>query len=92
MKKPMLPAILAICAGLAIAAPAQADEKVTLDQVPAKVKETIQKHVQNGKIDEIEKEHRKTGVVYEVEYTTADGVEYEIDVAEDGKLLNKKRE
>ena len=57
-----------------------------------KVRETIRQHVQNGRIEEIDREQRASGVVYEIEYTTADGIEYEMDVAEDGRLLTKKQE
>jgi uncharacterized membrane protein YkoI len=87
--------IAGVLALLAFTAPfsvALADQTVTLDQVPAKARQTIQNEVGNGRITEIDREKEKNRTVYEVEYTTADGVDYEIDVAEDGTLLGKERE
>jgi uncharacterized membrane protein YkoI len=91
MKTRTLPLLLAFAASIAFASPALAAEKVTLEQVPAKVKETIQKHVQNGKLNEIEREKKKGVTVYEVEYTAAGGMKYEIEVGEDGKVLSTKK-
>jgi ABC-type sugar transport system substrate-binding protein len=85
-------ALALLATGVTTASQARADQKVTIDQVPAKVRETIRQHVQDGRIEEIDREQRASGVVYEVEYTAADGIEYEMDVAEDGRLLAKKRE
>ena len=83
--------LFAACA--AFSAPALADDKVPFEQVPAPVKETIQKHVQDGKLDSIEKETEKgKPTVYEVEYTTKDGKEFELKIAEDGKLLAKEED
>jgi Putative beta-lactamase-inhibitor-like, PepSY-like len=90
MKKPTLPLILAFIASAAFTSPVWAGEKVTLDQVPEKVKETIKNHVKDGKIDEIEREKKKDKTVYEVEWTSTDGVEHEMHIGEDGKLVPKK--
>jgi uncharacterized membrane protein YkoI len=92
MKHRTMPLIWALCASLMLSAPALADEKVSLEEVPAAVRETIQKHVGKGKLHEIEREKHKGAVVYEAEYLGEDGVNYEIKVAEDGKLLSKKKD
>ncbi|MBN9161971.1 MAG: hypothetical protein BGO98_15400 [Myxococcales bacterium 68-20] len=92
MKKLISSLILAFAATVAFAPSALAghEEKVSLEQVPAKVKETIQKHVADGKITEIEKEKKDDGTtVYEVEYKTAKGEKHELKIGEDGKLLKK---
>lgn len=92
MKRRTLPLLLAFAASLAFSSPAQADEKVALDQVPAKVKVTIQKHVQDGKLEEIERDKENGVTTYEVEYRAKDGTKYELRIAEDGKLLAKKKD
>ncbi|MBX3206910.1 MAG: PepSY-like domain-containing protein [Labilithrix sp.] len=92
MKKSILTVILALAASTAFALPAAAGEKLTLEQVPAKVKETIQKHVKDGKITEIEREKEGTATVYEVEYKSAKGTEHELKIGEDGKLLPAKKD
>lgn len=91
MKQLIRSAFLAVAASL-LAAPALADEKVTLDQVPEKARRTIQAEVQDGKITEIEREKERDQTVYEVEYTTTAGANFEIDVGEDGTLLGKEQE
>jgi uncharacterized membrane protein YkoI len=65
------------------------DVTVTLDQVPAAVKATIEKAAQGGKITEIEREGEGDKAVYEAE-VVIEGKEYEIKVAADGKLISKK--
>jgi uncharacterized membrane protein YkoI len=93
MKTRALRFILPFAATLAFGIPAQADEKLTLEQVPPKVKETIQSNVQTGKIKEIERKSEKDKPnVYEVEYTATDGKNYELKIAEDGNLLKKKED
>ncbi|MHC4982976.1 MAG: hypothetical protein ACYTF6_07390 [Planctomycetota bacterium] len=68
------------------------DEKtLTIDQVPAAVKATILKEAGNNEIKEIEEETEDGQTVYEAEWI-ADGKEVEIEVAPDGKLLEKEVE
>jgi uncharacterized membrane protein YkoI len=67
------------------------EEKVTLDQVPAAVKDTILKEAKGAKIEAIEKETKKGESVYEAEFL-AEGKEVEIRVASDGKLLKEEAE
>lgn len=75
---------------LSLSSFAFADEDVSLDQCPPAVRETIQKHLRNGKIDEIERKHVGDRSIYiaEVELPgRRDDNDLEIHVAEDGKLL-----
>ena len=83
---------LALAASSAFALPAWAGDKMTLDQVPDKVKETIDKHVQKGRVTEIERETKDGKPVYDVDYVGADGKKFEMKIAEDGKLLKKKED
>lgn len=79
--------------GSAVPALADDDTDVKIDDVGQKAKATIEKQVgKDGMIDDIEREQHKTKVVYEVEYNDAKGAKYEIVVAEDGKLLDKRPE
>jgi hypothetical protein len=72
---------------------ATADSKdVSLEQLPAKAKATIDKQIGDGKLDEIEQEMRMNQTVFEVEFTDAKGAKFEIVVAENGKLLDKRAE
>jgi hypothetical protein len=83
----------AFAALVAVAVPAQAGQEMTLKDVPSAVRDTIHKHVGDGKLGTIERETEKDKPpVYEVEYTTADGKEYELKIAEDGKLLAKEED
>lgn len=65
------------------------EEKVTIDQVPAAVKETLLKEAGGGAIKDIDKETEDGKVQYEVD-VVIDGKNFEIVVAEDGKLVSKK--
>jgi hypothetical protein len=67
------------------------EEKITLDQCPAPVQETIKKEAAGGTIKEIEKETKNGVTIYEAEFVR-DGKTIEIEVAADGKLLKSKVE
>ena len=66
-----------------------AGQAVPLEQLPAPVRATVEKETQGGKVTDIEKDHERGQVIYEVEFTL-DGKEWELDIAEDGKLLEKR--
>ncbi|MCW5599172.1 MAG: PepSY domain-containing protein [Nitrosomonas sp.] len=64
------------------------EEKVEWSQVPEKVQQTINQHLQGGTIEKIEKETKKKKViVYEAYVKKPDGKKIEIKVEEDGTLL-----
>ena len=77
-------------------------EKIQWTDVPSAVQKTISDHAGGGKIEEIEKEaitknvrilhfdSPKTVTVYEAEVEKPDGKEIEIEVGDDGKLINIK--
>jgi uncharacterized membrane protein YkoI len=65
------------------------EEKVTIDQVPAVVKTTIQ--AEGGKVEDIARETKDGKTIYEAD-VIKDGKEIELRVAEDGKLVSRKIE
>jgi len=67
------------------------EQTVTLNQVPHAVRKTIERESAGGNIGEIEKEVDEGKTVYEAEFKK-DGEEFEIKVAESGKLLAKEKE
>ena len=66
-----------------------AGQDIPLEQLPAPVRATVEKETQGGKVTDIEKDHERGQVIYEVEFTI-DGKEWELDIAEDGKLLERR--
>lgn len=63
------------------------EEQVSIDQVPAAVKDTIL--AQGGTVKEIERENENGQAVYEAD-VIIDGQKIEVKVADDGKLLGKE--
>ncbi|HXH85021.1 MAG TPA: hypothetical protein VNN07_19085 [Candidatus Tectomicrobia bacterium] len=63
-------------------------DQVSLDQVPPAVRATIEREIQGGRLEEIERETRGGEVVYEVAFER-DGRSREIRVAEDGTVLER---
>jgi uncharacterized membrane protein YkoI len=82
---------LVLVLGAATTGIASADEDVSLEELPAPVRETVDREVGSGIILEIERDYERDRSVYEVEYRL-DGVKYELDVAEDGTLLRRHRD
>ncbi len=81
----------ALALGLTVApgvANADDDETLKLTDLPAPVRTTVQREVKQGTITDIEKDQENGNVVYEVEFTDG-GKNWEIDVAPDGKLLQR---
>ena len=65
--------------------------KMTLDQVPAAVKATLLKEAGDAKIGNVDKVTDDGKTIYETDIKVG-GKEFEIKVAEDGKLISKKLE
>lgn len=63
--------------------------EMTLDQVPAAVREGLQREAGGAAIAEVEKEDENGKVVYEAD-VTIDGKNWEIVVDESGKLVSRK--
>lgn len=75
-------------AGLALAAPALAED-VTMDQLPQPVRQTLERELGQGQVHEIERDRDGDRVVYEVEIYDR-GQKFELDIAEDGRLLSRR--
>jgi hypothetical protein len=65
---------------------------VSLKDVPAAVKLTIEKEAKGYEIDDIEQETDDGRVVYEVDIDKGDDNEIKIKVSPEGKLLEKEEE
>jgi hypothetical protein len=79
----ILPALL-ISSNLAFAG-----DDLTLDQLPKPVQTTVQREVGAGRISEIERDVKRGQAVYEIEFHEGDK-KWEIEVAPDGKLLDRR--
>jgi hypothetical protein len=78
-----LPAIL-LTTSLCFAGP-----DVPIDQLPQPVRATVERETQGGQITDIERDTEHGQTIYEVEFVL-DGKEYELDIAADGKLLERR--
>ena len=65
--------------------------KVTIDQVPAAVADTLQQAAGSGTIDEITQENEDGVVTYSADITK-DGKKFEAKVAADGKLIKMEED
>lgn len=65
------------------------EETLTLAEVPAPVRTTIENETRGGEIKEIERSQKHGRTVYEVEYTR-DGKKNEVVIAEDGSVVKRK--
>lgn len=85
---------LAFCFALAagtLAEKAEKSQKLTIDQLPAAVRATLESQAQGAKIEEIEKEDEAGAVVYSADVVKG-AEKLEVKIAEDGKLLESKAE
>lgn len=62
--------------------------KVTLDQLPAAVKDTIQTEAKAGTLGDIEKVTKDAKTYYEADIVI-EGKKWEVKVGEDGKVISK---
>ena len=84
-------AVMLGASGCSILGGGKKETKVTMDQVPAAVKATLEAQAEGGKITEIEKEMKHGKAVYEAEIMK-DGKKIEVKVDEAGKIIPKKAE
>lgn len=76
-----------VLAGLAAAA----DKKVGLDKVPKAVRDAVKARFPAGEVTSVEKETDDGKVVYDIELTEK-GRKYEMDIREDGTVLEIEKE
>ncbi len=85
---------LALLAGLALAVVARAEdkaEKVPLDKVPKAIMDAIKGRFPKAELTSVEKEKEDGKVVYDVELKE-NGRKYEMDIAEDGTIIEIEKE
>lgn len=66
-------------------------EEVKLEDLPAKVRATVEKKVGDNKIEEIDREDRHGKIVFDVEYELPNGEDQGLLIAEDGKVIEEWR-
>ena len=64
---------------------------ISIDQVPAAARKTIEAQAQGGQITAVGKETEKGKTIYEAS-VTKNGQKYEVEVAEDGTLLENEKD
>lgn len=64
---------------------------VTMNDVPAAVRATLERESAGGKVTEVEKEVKNGKTVYSADMVI-NGVEWDIAVAEDGAVISKEKE
>ncbi len=67
------------------------EQTVKIDQLPAAVKATLMKEADGGKIKEVEKDVENGKTTYEADVVIK-GQEWEVKIAEDGKLISKQKD
>lgn len=65
------------------------DDDLTIDDLPAVVRATVEREVGEGTIEDIEWESDAKGSHYEVEFLLR-GQEWDLHVADDGSVIEKK--
>ncbi len=76
---------------LLVNAPAWADDDISFSDLPQVVQEAAMREVGNGVITEVEIDKEPFGLIYEIEFVR-DGVEYETDITERGRVIRTKRD
>jgi hypothetical protein len=66
-------------------------EEVKLEEVPAKVRATIEKKVGSNKLEEIDRENRHGNIVFDVEYELPNGEDQGVLIDVDGKVIEEWR-
>ena len=68
------------------------DADLTIDQLPAAARTAVETQVGTGSITSIDRDQGRSGVKFEIDYTNANGERWELDVAEDGTVLQSERD
>lgn len=74
---------------LVLAAPVAYADEVTMAELPAPVRETVQRELATAEIGEIERDDDdRGGTVYEIEFRE-NNQKFELDVSADGRVLRR---
>jgi hypothetical protein len=85
--------LIPLATALALAGPLSGlawASKVSLEETPKPVQQTIHREVGKSTITEMDREKRSGRIEYEVQFTENDGTKYKMRVRDDGKLMTKK--
>ena len=69
---------------------AREEAKMTMDQLPAPVKATLEKEAKDGSIGEIVQETKNGKMYYEAQIHRKNGKDRYVNVAPDGKVLKRE--
>lgn len=83
-----LKSVVAVAFGLVFAAPVAFADDVSLEELPQAVRDTIESELSQAEIGEIERDTDNGVTVYEVEFRE-NQQKFELDVAEDGRVLRR---
>jgi hypothetical protein len=76
---------------LGVSVSAYAGQDVAFDSLPAPVKSTALREIKSGQVLEVEQDTKRGQPVFEIEFVDA-GVKWEIDIAPDGTLLQRRED
>ena len=79
----------AVQASIMLPSVSWAGQDIPLEKLPPAVRATVERETKGGKIKDIETDHEGGQLIYEVEFTL-DGADWELDIAADGKLLERR--
>lgn len=82
-------AVVLLQSALLLPSVSWAGKDLTLQQLPPAVRATVERETKGGQIKDIEQDHEAGRLIYEVEFTL-NGQEHELDIAEDGTLLERR--
>ena len=92
MKHAVKAMLLASMLAAGLAAPALAGDKVELTTTPQEVQKTIHQYLDGAQVTKVERTTKDKKVVFDVEAKRPDGNKTTMRVADDGKLLELKRD
>jgi len=92
MKHPFNALLLASTLAVGLSASALAADKVELTTTPQPVQQTVQQYLDGAQVTKVERTTKDKKAVFDVEAKRPDGKKTTMRVADDGKLLELKRD
>lgn len=92
MKHPFNALLLASTLAIGLSASALAADKVELTTTPQPVQQTIQQYLEGAQVTKVERTTKDNKAVFDVEAKRSDGKKTTMRVADDGRLLELKRD
>ena len=63
--------------------------KISYNELPQNVKDAVSSHIQGAEVNDVDRQAKDGRVTYEIGYKRNDGVQQELLVADDGRILNR---